>query len=51
MGFSLCGPIDASALFYFHGQGTSRLQGLAFAKIVEEIIEDLSISARDQRYM
>ncbi len=31
MGFSLCGPIDASALFYFHGQCTSRLQGLAFA--------------------
>lgn len=32
LGFSLCGPIDAPALFYFYGQGSSRLSGLDFVE-------------------
>ena len=32
LGFSTCGPPDAPALFYFHGQSGSRLHGLGFAQ-------------------
>lgn len=31
LSFSTCGPPNAPALFYFHGQGGSRLQSLALA--------------------
>ena len=37
LGFSTCGPSEAPALFYFHGQSGSRLQGLGFAAIAENI--------------
>lgn len=37
MGYSLCGPVEAPALFYFHDQGTSHLQGLAFAESAKRI--------------
>ena len=32
LGFSTCGPVNAPTLFYFHGQSSSRLQGLALAR-------------------
>ena len=31
LSFSTCGPVDAPALFFFHGQSSSRLQGLGLA--------------------
>lgn len=37
LGFSLCEPVDAPALFHFHGQGSCRLQGLAFAEDANKI--------------
>ncbi len=37
LGFSTCGPPDAPALFYFHGQSGSRLQGLGFAEGVNKV--------------
>ena len=37
LGFSICGPSEAPALFYFHGQSGSRLQGLDFAESAKNI--------------
>ena len=37
LGFSSCGPVDAPALFYFHGQGGCRLQGLSFAEDADRV--------------
>ena len=37
IGFSTCGPPDAPALFYLHGQCSSRLQGLGFSQSANKV--------------